>query len=214
MGDRDEFRVVIGTRPPLFRELLGRALAAEPGILVVGAGDSEDALDEVIAKTRPQLLLFDYEALGPNSEGTIHRLLRARPGLRILVFATRSGPETVQGVLHAGASGLVGKAQSFATLVRALRSVAAGELWADRLATAHAFERLARAPGKSGTATTLTRREADIVAEVVRGLRNKEIAHRLRISEKTVKAHLNTIFRKLGVSNRMALALLSVEPKS
>src|SRR5512142_513061 len=140
MRDEKDLRVAIGTRPPLVRELLARALEAEDGLQVVGQGDSEDALDAILARDKPKVLLFDYEALGPNGESTIHRLRRNHPGTRILVFATRSGPETVQSVLDAGASGLVGKDLSFATLLRAVRAVGNGELWADRVATAHAFE--------------------------------------------------------------------------
>ena len=127
---------------------------------------------------------------------------------RILVVATRSGPETVERILHAGASGLVGKESDLATLFRAIRSVARGEIWANRRDTAQALERSAVSGRRIASTGTLTQREVEIVERVGRGLRNKEIAHRLQIHEKTVKTHLNNIFRKLRVDNRIALALL------
>lgn len=195
--------------PALFREVLGRALALEEGLFVVGRAATEIEIGEALREAASEVLLFDYEALGPNGEGMISRIRREFPKTRILVLATRSGPETVERVLHAGASGLVGKESDLPTLVRAIRSIARGEMWANRRDTARAFERLALVSGRHvASAGTITPREAEIVDCVAQGLRNKEIAHRLRIHEKTVKTHLNNIFRKLRVDSRIALALL------
>lgn len=204
-------RLAVGTRPAILRELLCGALG-DRGFDVCGHADNEDELAVILARKEPAVLLFDYEALGPGGENIVHRLRRDHPSTRILVLATRSGPGTVEAVLCAGASGLVGKDEPFGTLVRALRAVAAGEVWANRLTTAQALDRLtsfgADRPGQPGE---LTRREAEIVSDVRRGLRNKEIARRLGISEKTVKSHLNNIFRKLGIESRMALATHGAE---
>ena len=90
----------------------------------------------------PELLLLDYEALGPNSESIIARLRRIAPRTRILVMATRSADEYVERVLRAGAAGLVGKQLDFVALLRAVRAVAAGEIWANRRAQALTLERL------------------------------------------------------------------------
>jgi two-component system nitrate/nitrite response regulator NarL len=164
---------------------------------------------------RPRILLFDYEALGPNGEILLSRLRREASGTRFLVLATRSGADTVERVLRAGAAGLVGKELDLATLVRAIRSVASGEVWANRLVTAHALEYLAGLSElgipRNSSNGHLTRRESEIVHEVGLGLRNKEIAGKLRISEKTVHTHLNNIFRKLQMDNRIALALFARE---
>jgi DNA-binding NarL/FixJ family response regulator len=197
----------VAAGPALYRELLCRALAAEPGFRVVGGAGDESAALELVEKSRPQILLFDYEALGPNGESAIARFRRGAPTTRVLVLATRSGPETVERVLRAGAAGLVGKESDFATIVRALRSVGAGEIWANRRVTALALERLTDFSAHRGGAVGVTEREAEIVDLVTQGLRNKEIAHRLGIHEKTVKTHLNNIFRKLHVESRIALAL-------
>jgi DNA-binding NarL/FixJ family response regulator len=208
--------IAVATRPALVREILSRALSAEPGLTVVGHASEESAIRELLKVERPRVLLFDFEALGPSGESMIARMRRDSPSTRFLVLATRSGAETVERVLRAGASGLVGKELDLETVVRAIRSVAAGEVWANRLVTAHALEYLAGlselgVPRPSTSNGHLTRREAEIVTEVGLGLRNKEIAAKLRISEKTVHTHLNNIFRKLQMGNRIALALFARE---
>jgi DNA-binding NarL/FixJ family response regulator len=206
---RSPVRLAIATQPTLFRDALSRLLSRQKNIQVVGQSWNEDQIVDVLTRESPQVLLFDYEALGPNSEGIIFRLHRVAPKTRILVMATRSGDETVERVLRAGASGLVGKELDLATLLRAIRVVAAGEIWANRRTTALALTHLTDFPERAQTSDRrLTRREQQIVDGVTRGLRNKEIAHQLGISEKTVKSHLSNIFQKLGLEGRFALALL------
>lgn len=202
-------RLVIATQPALLRDALSRLISSEANLQVVGAAGSEDEIVQLLIEATPELVLFDYEALGPNSESIISRLRRSAPGIRILVMATRSTDENVERVLRAGACGLVGKQFDVETLLRAIRAVAAGEVWANRRTTALTLERLTDfSAGVSIPEGQLTTRERQIVDGVTRGQRNKEIARQLSISEKTVKSHLNNIFRKLGIEGRFALALL------
>jgi DNA-binding NarL/FixJ family response regulator len=217
-GAPGKVRLAIATQPTLLRDVLSRLLSQERDLEIVGQGHDEDSIVRVIKGVTPDLLLFDYEALGPNSESIIARLRRMAPRTRILVIATRSADENVERVLHAGAAGLVGKQFDFETLLRAIRAVAAGEMWANRRAQALALERLtdfsAGVPEPEGQ---LTKREQQIVDGVARGLRNKEIARQLSISEKTVKSHLNNIFQKLGLEGRFALAMFDqtqIQPKT
>jgi DNA-binding NarL/FixJ family response regulator len=198
--------LAVATRPVLVRDVLSRLLDTVPGLRVVGSAADEDQIRSILSKLRPAVLLFDYEAMGPNGEGIVSRLRRASPATRILVIASRSADENVEQVLRAGASGLVGKQLDFAVLVRAIHAVAAGELWANRRAAAQAMESMvglaARVPALDGH---LTKREWEIADGVSQGLRNKEIAARLSISEKTVKSHLNNVFSKLKISGRIGL---------
>ncbi len=213
----EPIRVAVASGPALHREVLCQALDAEPTVTVVCRASAEDDIGESLSGCVAQVLLFDYEALGPNSEGVIARLRREVPETRILVLATRSGPETVERVLRAGASGLVGKESGLAVVVRAIGSVAAGELWANRRVTAQTLERFAEASShRMASDGNLTERETEVARWVARGLRNKEIAHRLSIHEKTVKTHLNNVFRKLRIDSRVALAMrgLDIKPKS
>lgn len=201
--------VAIATEHALFRDVLTRLLDADPALRIVGHASNERELARVLRREKPQALLFDCEGLGPNGEGIISRLRRAAPATRILVMATGSGNERVGRVLRAGASGLVGKHLGFETLIRAIHAVSRGEVWADRRTTARALEHLTtRLPGAEDQ---LTGREQQIAEGVGRGLRNKEIARQLNISQKTVKSHLNNIFRKLKLDGRVALGLMAQE---
>ena len=201
-------RLAIATQPTLFRDALSRLLSVEQDLQVVGQAGDEDQIAEILRRENPQVLLFDYEALGPNSEGIISRLRRAASDTRVLVMATRSGDETTERVLRAGARGLVGKQLDLATLIRAIHAVSAGEIWANRRTTATTLAHLTDfSPGAPAFEGQLTKREQQIVDGVTRGLRNKEIARQLEISEKTVKSHLSNIFQKLGLEGRFALAL-------
>jgi DNA-binding NarL/FixJ family response regulator len=206
-GETTGVAILIAARPALYREILARQLSGEPDFRISGLARDEDGILALLNKERPRVLLLDYEGLGPNAEALIPRLRRAAPATRILLLATRSGDETVERVLRAGASGLVAKQLGFDVLVRAIRAVAAGELWANRRVTARTVEHLAETQSRDAFEEQLTSRESEIAEAVGRGLRNKEIARRLQISEKTVKSHLNNIFRKLQVDNRFAVGL-------
>ena len=203
-------RVLVATLPALWSEVLARLLQRERDLHVVGRAHSEDQLREAVATHNPHVILFDYEALGPDSEGIIARLRRGAPNTRTLVFATGSGDETTIAVLRAGASGLVAKQLGYPALLAALRAVAAGELWAHRRVAAAAIDQLVSPIFlRQKLPSQLTKREWEVVEGVGRGLRNREIAHALGISERTVKSHLNNIFSKTRVSNRFALSLWS-----
>jgi DNA-binding NarL/FixJ family response regulator len=208
-GRRLELAVAI--KPALLRDVLSRLLDTVPQLRVVGYGENEDQIRKALSKHRPSVLVFDYEAMGPNAETMISRLRRAASATRVLVIASRSSDENVEQVLRAGASGLVGKHSEFGTLVKAIHAVAAGELWANRSTAAQALERLTDISAAVPALEKLTERELEIADGIALGLRNKEIGQKLSISQATVKSHLNTIFRKLKIEGRVALAMLARE---
>jgi two-component system nitrate/nitrite response regulator NarL len=176
-------RVLVATQPPLWSEVLSRQIERERDLEVVGRAHNEDQIRQVASEGKPHVILLDYEALGPNCEGLIARLRRTVAEARTLVFATRSGDETTV-------------------------AVANGELWAHRRVTAQAFDQLLTpAPRGPELPSRLTKREWEVIEGVGRGLRNREIARTLGISERTVKSHLNNIFAKTRVNSRFALTL-------
>jgi DNA-binding NarL/FixJ family response regulator len=201
-------RVVVATQPALWSEVLARQIEREKDLKVVGRAHNEDQIRQAAAEGEPHVILLDYEALGPNCEGLIARMRRTAPKARTLVFATRSSDDTTVGVLRAGAAGLVGKQLGYPAMLAALRAVANGELWAHRRVTAQAFDQmLTPAPRSPELPSRLTRREWEVIEGVGKGLRNREIARTLGISERTVKSHLNNIFAKTRVNSRFALTL-------
>jgi DNA-binding NarL/FixJ family response regulator len=201
-------RIALAVYPPLWGELLSQMLGQETWVEVVGLAAGEDELRQLTSEQAPDVILLDYEGLGPNAEGVVSRLRRHSPRTRVLMLARRSGEDTVVSVLRAGAAGLIAKDVDPSTLLNAVRAVAAGEVWANRRVTAQAIEQLA-APVRTEPEgrMMLTRREWEVIEAVGRGLRNREIARTLGISEKTVKTHLNHIFSKLHIDGRFALAL-------
>jgi DNA-binding NarL/FixJ family response regulator len=177
----------------------------------VGQARDEEETGQILSEKGPAVLLFDCDALGANgSEAAIARLRRTGPGTRILVLTTQSSAETAERVLRAGGSGVVEKQLGSGTLLRAIHAVAAGEVWANRLTVAQTLEHLAEPTRVSASDRELTKREWEVVDCVSRGLRNKEIARRLSISERTVKSHVNSIFRKLELDNRLAVGLYAL----
>lgn len=216
-GD-DLIAVVVAVAPALWRELLSAFLSGEGHFRVVGRAANEEELRVLLEQSGATVVVLDYEAFGPNCEGLVARLRRAAPRARFLILARRSEPEVVKAVLRAGASGLVRKESTFATLLYALRAVAAGQVWANREVTAQVLAQLVSPRGlQAEEARRLTRREWEVLDALGQGLSNKEIARLLGMSEKTVKSHLNNISAKLGLRGRFALALWApgqIKPES
>ena len=204
-----EVSVIIAVQPAIWAELLGILLERETGIKVLGKAVNENEIIALSAEDADPVVLFDFEALGPNSAGVIARVHRAAPRVRVLVLARRSGEDTVTSVLRAGAAGLVGKEMSYKTVLEAIRAAAIGEVWANRWVTAQVISQLIATcrPEPEEESSTLTRREWEVVDAVGRGLRSREIALELGISPKTVKSHLSNIFAKTRLRGRFALAL-------
>ena len=215
-GTRGRLSLAIAIRPALLRDTLARLLETVPDLRVVGYGENEEQTRKVLRRFYPRLLLFDYEAMGPNSESMISSLRKAAPRTRILVIARRATDEISESLLRAGASGVVEGDVEFATLLRAIGVVAEGGLWARRRIAAQALERLTGASAPVPSLKGLSKRELEIADGVALGLRNKDIAKQLSISEATVKSHLNAIFRRLKIDGRVALAMLAqdrLQPK-
>ena len=201
-------RVAVAIRPKLSQDSLCKALDADVELDVAAASPTEKDLAAQLTRSRPDVLLLDRDAVGRSPESVVLRLHRAHPTVRILVLSGHSDAGTVERTLRAGASGLLDKDSDLGTLGRAIRSVARGEVWAERRITAQTLQHLTDSTSPlAATDGDLTPREVEIVDWVGRGLRNREIADRLQINEKTVKTHLNNIFRKLRVDTRVELAL-------
>jgi DNA-binding NarL/FixJ family response regulator len=203
--------VAVAMPATLLRELLARRLGDEAGLELVGCVADCAALAEIVKGRDPRVLLLDREVHADATEHFVRQLRASHPETRVLLLSPNSFDEALERALRAGSAGVVPAQCEYATLVRAIRAVSRGEIWANRRLTAQALER-SFDPSSLGTdpECELTEREREIVDAVGRGLRNKEIARRLRISEKTVKNHLSNIFRKLKVDNRFAVGLYSL----
>jgi DNA-binding NarL/FixJ family response regulator len=207
-------RIVIADDHPLVREGLRTLLELQQGFTVVGeAGDGFDAV-QLTKDLRPDVLLLDLAMPRMNGLDVLKALADTATEVRtVLLTATIEREETVH-ALRLGARGVVLKESATQMLYKCIRAVMAGEFWVgherigDLMQTLRQIE---RAPAREPSpASRLTRRELQVISAVVEGGSNKDIAKGFGLSEQTVKNHLSNIFDKLGVSNRLELALYAV----
>lgn len=198
-------RVLLVDDHAVLRGGLERLLAGEPDIEVVGtAADGDEAVEEV-RRTRPDVVLMDLQM--PGTDGvTATRRIVTEGGPDVLVLTSFSDAERIVAALDAGAVGYLLKDADPEDVVAGVRAVSRGESPLHPRAARQLLG--ARQAGQAGQAgVDLTPREQEVLGLVRQGLANKQIARRLGISERTVKAHLTSVFARIGVVDRTQAAL-------
>jgi DNA-binding NarL/FixJ family response regulator len=181
----------------LLRDGLRLMLASQPEIHLLAADEP------VPARLRPVVLV---DPLIPDILAVCSALEASPERPRIILVGVEAAEDFGVQALRAGVRGIVGPAATLAELVKAIRVVHDGQVWAPKQVVARALDVL-REGHPSASPAALTAREEEIVRHVAKGLRNREIAAMVAISEATVKAHLTEVFRKLGVRGRTQLAM-------
>lgn len=194
-------RVVIADDHALFRQGLRSLLSLRPTVTVVGEVNRLDALDDLLAREPCDVVLLDLE-MERSAFRDIERLV-AR--VRVVVVTASERIEDAVAAIRAGAHAVVQKRFAIETLMQAIDAVMAGHVWMPPEIQARVATLLREPPGEA-----LTARELDIVRHVARGLRNAEVARALSISEVTVKTHLNNVFHKLGLRDRVELTRYAI----
>jgi DNA-binding NarL/FixJ family response regulator len=197
-------RVLLVDDHAVLRGGLERLLAGEPDIEVVGtAADGDDAVREA-RRTRPDVVLMDLQM--PGTDGvTATRRIVADGGSDVLVLTSFSDAERIVAALDAGAVGYLLKDADPEEVIAGVRAVSRGESPLHPRAARQLLG--ARQAGHAGAGVDLTPREQEVLVLVRQGLANKQIARRLGISERTVKAHLTSVFARIGVVDRTQAAL-------
>lgn len=195
-------RVLLADDHGLMREGLGRLLASVPDIEVVAAAaDGAEAI-RLAKEHRPDVILMDLRMPGMDGSEATRLLLEDDPAMQVVILTSFSERDTILSALDAGAIGYLLKDAEPDELIRGVRAAAHGE---SPLAPKAARELL----GSRGStpAPQLTDREREVLELVTHGLSNKLIARELGITERTVKAHLTTVFQRIGVSDRVQAAM-------
>ena len=193
----------------MFREGVKLLLQRDARLEVIGeAGDPAKAL-ELTARERPNIVLLDIDLAGHDGLDMIESLQASSPASDIIVLTGIRDEGLQARALRSGAKGFVQKDQNGDLVLRAIQKVHEGEIWFDRNTIGAAVTRLIEGDGdeQAQPLGTLTARERDIARLVGEGLKNDAIAQRLFISEKTVRNHLTVIFDKVGVRDRLHLAI-------
>ncbi|PYR79974.1 MAG: DNA-binding response regulator [Acidobacteria bacterium] len=199
----------------MFREALRMLLETDPTLRVVGeAGDGRDAI-RLASELRPDLILLDLRMPGTSGLQALREIARITPPIRTLLLTAEVGESDVVEALRLGAKGVVMKESLPEVLFESIHTVLAGQYWVGRDCVADLIrtvrERRSHADVEPrDPALGLTARERQVVAAIVVGCSNADIAQKFSISAKTVKHHLTKVFDKLGVSNRLELALFAV----
>src|SRR5439155_2889455 len=209
-------RIVIADDHPIVRDGLKKLLLLEDDFEVVGvAGDGREVLDKV-QELDPDVLLLDLRM--PNLDGlsALQALQQFNKRARIIILTASEDKNEFVQAMKLGCSGIVLKQTAPELIVKSIRKVHAGEIWLDSHTTAAVMRQFASpgdvlgGTGKTRERSPLSTREREIVGLVAQGYKNKEMAEKMFISEQTVKNHLHNIFDKLGVSDRLELALYAI----
>ena len=196
-------RVAIVDDHTIVRNGLVSLLGAHADLEIVGAaGDGEEAVALCIEQ-RPDVVLMDLSMPGVGGIEATRRIAEQAPGVQVVVLTSFMDRERIVDALNAGAIGYLLKDAEPEELVRGIHTAARGESPLDP----RAARTMLGAQRTPDPLDALTDREREVLALVAEGLPNKQIGRRLEISEKTVKAHLTSIFRAIGVSDRMQAGL-------
>jgi DNA-binding NarL/FixJ family response regulator len=217
-GRKPMIRIVIADDHPIVREGLRKLLNLEDDFEVVAeAADGREVLDRV-HELDPDVLLLDLRM--PNLDGlsALQMLQQSNKRTKVIVLTASEDKNEFVQAMKLGCSGIVLKQTASELIVKSIRKVYGGEIWLDSHTTAAVMRQFAApgdvlsggAPGKSRERSPLSNREREIVQLVAQGFKNKEMAEKMFISEQTVKNHLHNIFDKLGVSDRLELALYAI----
>ena len=210
MENREQFiRVIVADSQAIFRAGLRKIFAVEDDIRVVGQAETLDQAVAAAKKFSAEILIFEA-ALAERPADAVQEILKQAPALRVVAVTETPDQELTLELFRRGAHSVVSREIDSELFVECLRKVANGEPWLDPQGVKwvlEAYRTQAMRPQTSRTKLQLTPKEALIVSCVTQGMKNKEIAVRVGTTEQVVKNYLRKVYDKLGVADRLELAL-------
>ncbi|SPF47571.1 Two component transcriptional regulator, LuxR family [Candidatus Sulfotelmatobacter kueseliae] len=209
-GGKGHFiRVIVADTQAIFRAGLRKVFALEDDIRVVGQAETLAQTQSAVKKFSSDVVIFEA-ALAPNPVEAVADLIRQNPQMRIVVVTPGADEELTLELFRRGTHGIVSREVEPELLVDCLRQVAAGETWLENKAVhwvMEAYRNQNNRPAGARPKVQLTPKETLIVSCVTQGMKNKEIALRVGTTEQVVKNYLRKVYDKLGVADRLELAL-------
>jgi two-component system, NarL family, nitrate/nitrite response regulator NarL len=206
-------RIVLVDEQTMFRDSLRALLHGQPGLRVVGEAADVKAAIGLARRFKPDVLIIDVAMGDMEGMEVLRDLGKANLPSRVVVLSAALGKVQTVRAMELGARAVVLKNSSSDHLLEAIRKVMQGEYCVGNESLANLIQAVTEnSNGKRNFQNRygLTARETEIVSSVIEGYSNPEIAHKLHLSEQTVKHHLSNVFDKLGVYSRLELALFAV----
>ena len=206
-------RVMLVDDHPVVRAGVRMIVQSRPEMKVVGEADNRDDALALAASERPDIILLDLDLGGESGMALIADLIAASAETRIIILTGLRDAEAHRQAVMLGAMGIVRKEKAAEVVVSAIERVHAGDAWLDPSLMADVLSDIKRSgrpkkpDAEADKIATLTNREREVISLVGEGIKSKEIAGRLFISETTVRHHLTSIFDKLGVADRVELLI-------
>ena len=210
--EAERIRVIIADSQAIFRVGIRKVLAVEDDLRVVAQAENLGQTLSIVSKFPADVLLFESR-LSSNAPEAASEVLKRAPGLRIIIITGDVDADQTVEYLRRGVKGIVGRSIAPDLLVRCVRKVAEGETWLDNRGVnwvIEAYRSHAALLTSPRPKNRLSDKELLIVSGVAQGMRNKEIAQEVGTTEQVIKNYLRKIYDKLGVSDRLELALYCI----
>jgi len=210
----ESLTVVIADDHAIFRQALRLTLMHRSrGVTVVGEAENGEQVIEQVAKQQPDILILDLALPKRSTKEVLNAVRASSPTTRVVILTGFADTESVEMTARGGAKAFVLKSGPLESLVDAIAAVSRGEVWADPNLTVTCHQEFLRIAGGGDrglerSLRALSPREIEVLELIAEGLSNRDVAARLSISDKTVISHLNRVFEKLGVENRLQAAIL------
>src|SRR6202050_520364 len=205
-------RILVADDHAIFRDGLRKLLEGADDVTIIGEASNGNECVKMLAKLKPDILLLDLRMPEKDGLGVLEEINFDSASTRVIVLTAAEDDRDVGRAMRLGARGVVLKQSASDLFLKSIRKFNEGEIWLDNRMTSEvidAFKKSSEA-GQRREKPLLSDREKEIVQLVAQGFRNREIGEKLFISEQTVKNHLHNIFDKLGVSDRLELALYAI----
>jgi two-component system nitrate/nitrite response regulator NarL len=211
----DAIRIILADSQAIYRVGIRKIFALEDDIRVVAQADSLESLRAAIERYPTDIVLLEGGLLAGTTDA-IPELLRCAPGVKLIVQAIANDESHTVELYRRGVRGIISRSISPDLLVRCVRRIAAGETWIDNQSVnwvIEAYRAQAASLVTPRNQPRLSPKEMSIIACITQGKRNKEIASQLGTTEQVIKNYLRKIYDKLGVSDRLELALYCLHNK-